>query len=68
MFMDSYNKAERRQEIVKLINQSNQLSNKAIELLANGDLKGASDCHTRIQHLLEQAKSAIDELKQDLGQ
>lgn len=67
MFMDSYNKAERRQEIEKLLNQIDQLTNQAIEFLANSDLKSADDCHTKIQHLLEQAKSGIDELKSDLG-
>jgi predicted translin family RNA/ssDNA-binding protein len=68
MFLDSYDKAARREEIEKLINQADQLSNQAIEFLANNDLKSADDCHTRIQHLLEQAKSGIDELKSDLGQ
>ena len=65
MFMDSYDRIERRLEIEKIINQADQLANKAIQLLAIGDLKGADDCHTNIQHLLEQAKSGIDELKQD---
>lgn len=66
MFMDSYNLAERRQEIKGLLNQVDQLTKKAIEFLAMGELKNADDCHTRIQHLLEQAKSGIDSLKADI--
>lgn len=68
MFLDPYERIERRLEIEKLINQADQLANQAIEFLANGNLKDADDCHTHIQHLLEQAKSGIDELKSDINE
>lgn len=66
MYLDSYDRIERRQEIEKIIDEARVAIDKSIELLALGKIKEADDCLLRVKHLREQAESQTFQLKQDL--
>lgn len=68
MYLDSYDRIERRLKIDKMVEEARVLSDEAIVHLSNGDLEAADDCHTRVKHLLEQARAELAELKADLGE
>lgn len=66
MFLDSYDRIERRLEIEKIIGEARVAIDKSVELLALGKIKEADDCLLKVKHLREQAEAQTFQLKQDL--
>jgi hypothetical protein len=66
VYLDSYDRIERRLEIEKIIGQAKVAIDKTVELLALGKIKEADDYLLRVKHLREQAEAQTFQLKQDL--